>query len=60
MAKTDTITQQGTVLSKTISGEFVIVSLQIEGGSVQTLHLTKEQAKGYELGDTVSLVLSRK
>jgi len=60
MAKTDTITQQCIVLSKTISGEYVIVSLQVAGGSVQTLHLTKDQAKGYELGDAAMLVLSKK
>lgn len=60
MAKADTITQQCTVLSKTISGEYIIVSLQVVGGSVQTLHLTRDQAKGYELGDTATLVLSKK
>jgi len=60
MTKTDTITQQGTVISKTVSGELIIVSLQVPGSSVQTLHMTKEQAKGYELGDSITLVLSKK
>lgn len=59
MAKKD-IKQEGTVLSKTASGELVIVSIQTGEGSVQTLHVTKVEAKGLELGDSVSLALVRK
>jgi len=59
MAKKE-IKQEGTVLSKTASGELVIVSIQTVEGSVQTFHVTKEQARGLELGDSVSLALAKK
>ena len=60
MAKNETITQEATVLGKTVSGTFIIVSLQAGEGAVHTFHLTAEQAKGLELGDTVVLTLVKK
>lgn len=58
MAKEQTTTKQCTVLSKTASGDQVIVSLQ-SGQGVHTVYLSKEEASQFELGDEVTVALTK-
>ncbi len=61
MAKTNSIikTAAVTVLSKTLSGNDCIVSLQEDQGRVHTIYFSKEESSKIDLGDKIKITLER-
>lgn len=61
MAKTNSIikTSAAAVLSKTLSGNDCIVSLQEDQGRVHTIYFSKEESSKIDLGDKIKITLER-
>ncbi|MFA5232084.1 MAG: hypothetical protein WC410_00150 [Candidatus Paceibacterota bacterium] len=47
------------VISKTLSGDQFIVSLQEGQGKVHTIYMTKEESSQIDLGDSVKITLEK-
>ncbi len=47
------------VISKTLSGDQFIVSLQEGQGKVHTIYMTKEESAQIDLGDSVKITLEK-
>jgi hypothetical protein len=47
------------VISKTLSGDQFIISLQEGQGKVHTIYLTKEESSRIDLGDSVKITLEK-
>ena len=61
MAKTPSPikTAEAKVISKSLSGDQFIVSLQETQGKVHTLYLTKEESAKIDLGDSIKITLEK-
>lgn len=61
MAKTNSIIKTATVivLSKTLSGNDCIVSLQEDQGRVHTIYFSKEESSKIDLGHKIRIVLEK-
>lgn len=61
MAKTPSPikTAEAKVISKSLSGDQFIVSLQEAQGKVHTLYLTKEESSKIDLGDSIKITLEK-
>lgn len=60
MAKANLIKAgKAVVISKTLSGDNFIVSLQEEQGKVHTMYLTKEESFKIDLGDKVQITIEK-
>lgn len=60
MAKTNIIKNvTATVLSKTLSGEDCIASLQEQHGRVHTIYLSREESSKIDLGNGLKLTIEK-
>jgi hypothetical protein len=60
MAKINIIKNiSATVLSKTLSGEDCIVSIQEEQGKVHTIYFSKEESLKIDLGDKLKVTVEK-